>query len=74
MKWTLHEQIAEGEKVVARFTWTGTHKGEFMGIPPTNKSVKVWGMAIDVVRNGMYAESRLLMDNIGLFQQLGRMP
>src|SRR4051794_11683218 len=47
MIWTVHEQIAEGEKVVSRFTWTGTHKGDFMGIPPTNKTVEVWGVVID---------------------------
>lgn len=74
MKWTVHEQIAEGEKVVTRFTWTGTHKGEFMGIPPTNKRVEVWGLVIDVVRNGLFSESRIIMDTIGLLQQLGVMP
>ena len=74
MKWTMDEQIAEGEKVVSRFTWTGTHKGEFMGIPPTNKRVEVWGVVIDVVRNRLFAESRIIMDNIGLLQQLGVMP
>lgn len=74
MKWTVDEQIAEGEKVVSRFTWTGTHKGEFMGIPPTNKRVKVWGVVIDVVRNGLFSESRIIMDSVGLLQQLGVMP
>lgn len=74
MKWTVHEQIAEGEKVVTRFTWTGTHQGEFMGIPPTNKSVEVWGVVIDVVRDGLFSESRIIMDSIGLLQQLGVMP
>lgn len=74
MHWTIQEQIAEGEKVVTRFTWTGTHKGEFMGIPPTNKSVEVWGIVIDVVRNGLFSESRILMDTVGLLQQLGVMP
>lgn len=74
MNWTVHEQIAEGEKVVTRFTWTGTHKGEFMGIPPTNKKVEVWGIVIDVVRNRHFSESRIIMDNIGLFKQLGVMP
>ena len=34
IQWTLDEQIAEGEVVVSRFTWTGTHRGEFLGIPP----------------------------------------
>ncbi len=74
MNWSVHEQIAEGEKVVTRFTWTGTHKGEFMGIPPTNKRVEVWGVVIDVVRNKLFSESRIIMDNIGLLQQLGVMP
>ena len=74
MIWTVHEQIAEGEKVVSRFTWTGTHKGDFMGIPPTNKTVEVWGVVIDVVRNKVFAESRIIMDSISLLQQLGVMP
>ena len=74
MHWTVHEQIAEGEKVVTRFTWTGTHKGNFMGIPPTNKTVEVWGVVIDVVKNKLFAESRIIMDSISLLQQLGVMP
>ncbi len=74
MNWTVHEQIAEGENVVTRFTWTGTHKGAFMGIPPTNKIVKVWGIVIDVVRNGLFSESRIIMDSVGLLQQLGVIP
>jgi len=74
MTWTVQEQIAEGEKVVTRFTWTGTHKGDFMGIPPTEKTVEVWGVVIDVVRNGLFAESRIIMDTVSLLQQLGIMP
>jgi len=74
MNWTIDEQIAEGEKVVTRFTWTGTHQGEFMGIPATGKKVEVWGVVIDVVRNGLFSESRIIMDTFGLLQQLGVMP
>lgn len=74
MHWTVHEQIAEGEKVVTRFTWTGTHKGDFMGIPATNKTVEVWGVVIDVVRNNLFVESRIITDNMSLLQQLGVMP
>ena len=74
LHWTVQEQIAEGEKVVTRFTWTGTHKGEFMGIPATNRSVEVWGIVIDVVRNNLFSESRIIMDTTGLLQQLGVMP
>src|SRR5512143_526360 len=36
---TIDDIVAEGDKVVIRQTWSGTHKGEFMGIPPTGKSV-----------------------------------
>ena len=74
MNWTMQEQIAEDEKVVSRFIWGGTHKGEFMGIPPTNKKVEVWGVVIDVVRDGLFSESRIIMDTVGLLQQLGVMP
>ncbi|MBD2755445.1 ester cyclase [Spirosoma validum] len=73
MKWTVHEQIAEGEKVVTRFSWTGTHQGDFMGIPATQKRVDVWGVVIDVVKNNLFSESRIIMDTIGLLQQLGVM-
>lgn len=71
INWIVQEQIAEGEKVVTRFTWTGTHKGEFMGIPATDKKVEVWGIVIDVVRNELFSESRIIMDTVGLLQQLG---
>jgi len=74
IRWTLEEQIAEGEKVVSRFTMTGTHRGEFLGIPPTGKSVNIWGVVIDVVRSGKFSESRIIMDTLGLMQQLGTIP
>ena len=74
IQWIVDEQIAEGEKVVSRFTWTGTHQGEFLGIPPKGKRVKVWGVVMDVVRDGMLSESRIIMDTMGLLQQLGAIP
>ena len=72
--WMVEEQVAEAEKVVSRFTMTGTHQGEFLGIPATGKSVNVWGVVIDVVRDGKFAESRIIMDTLGLMQQLGVIP
>ena len=63
----MQEQVAEGEKVVTRFTWTGTHRGAFLGIAPTGRR----GDVIDVVRRGRFAESRIIMDTLGLMQQLG---
>jgi steroid delta-isomerase-like uncharacterized protein len=71
MKWDVHEQIAEGDYVVTHFSWSGTHAGSFLGIPATGRLVRVWGIVIDTVRAGKFAESRIIMDSIGLFKQLG---
>jgi steroid delta-isomerase-like uncharacterized protein len=73
-KWTIEELIAEGDKVVNRFTWRGTHRGDFMGIPPTGKQVEVKGVVIDRIAQGKIADTRILMDNLGLMQQLGAVP
>jgi steroid delta-isomerase-like uncharacterized protein len=74
IQWTTDEQVGEGEKVVSRFSWTGTHRGEFLGIPPTGKSVTVWGVVMDLVRDGVLSESRIIMDTLGLLKQLGAIP
>ncbi len=74
MNWVIDEMIASGEIVVTRFHWTGTHRGEFMGMPATGKSVKVKGVVIDRIVGGRMTESRILMDDLGLMQQLGAIP
>jgi steroid delta-isomerase-like uncharacterized protein len=74
LRWTVEEQIAEGDKVVSRFTWRGTHRGEFLGISPTGGQVTVKGVVIDRVVEGQFVESRILMDNLGMMQQLGVIP
>jgi steroid delta-isomerase-like uncharacterized protein len=73
-KWTIEELIAEGDKVVNRFTWHGTHQGDFLGIPPTGNQVEVKGVVIDRFADGKIADTRILMDNLGLMQQLGVVP
>jgi steroid delta-isomerase-like uncharacterized protein len=67
----VEEQIAEGDKVVTRFAWTGTHRNEFLGVPATGRPVKVWGMVIDRLEGGRIKETRILMDIFGLMMQLG---
>jgi steroid delta-isomerase-like uncharacterized protein len=74
MRWTIEEQIAEGDKVVTRFEWTGTHRGPFMGIPATGRPVNVWGIVIDRLQNGKIKDTRILMDTLGLMMQLGVIP
>jgi steroid delta-isomerase-like uncharacterized protein len=72
--WKIDETIAAADKVVSRFTWTGTHRGPFLGIPATGKSVTVKGVVIDRLNNGRMADSRILMDTLGMLQQLGVIP
>lgn len=72
--WVTDETISAGEKVVTRFNWTGTHHGPFLGVPPTSKSVRVRGVVIDRVVSGKMTDSRILMDTLGLMQQLGVVP
>jgi steroid delta-isomerase-like uncharacterized protein len=74
MQWTIDEQIAEDDKVLTRFTWTGTHDGPFMGVPATNRHVTVWGMVIDRLEDGKIKDTRILMDALGLMMQLGVVP
>lgn len=70
LHWQIEEQVAEGEKVVTRFTMTGTHGGELLGIPPTGRAIEISGVVFDEVRGGEFAASRILMDVPGLLQQL----
>jgi len=63
--------IASGDSVVVRTRATGTHKGNFAGIPPTNKSIEVHGCNVIELRNGKAIKGRLYSDNASLFQQLG---
>ena len=72
--WATEETVEQGEKVVSRFTWTGTHKGTFLGIPATGKGVRVKGVVIDRVVGGLMTDSRILMDTFGMMQQLGVVP
>ena len=71
MHWSVEEQIAQADKVVTRFEWTGTHHGDFLGVPATGRPVKVWGMVIDRFEEGRIKETRILMDTLGLMMQLG---
>lgn len=63
--------IAEGDKVVVRATGSGTHHGEFMGIPPTGRRVSVTWIAIYRVKDGKLAEHWQNLDELGLLKQLG---
>jgi steroid delta-isomerase-like uncharacterized protein len=71
---SIREQITEGDKVASRFEWTGTHDGDFLGVPATGRAVRVWGIVIDRLEAGRIKDTRILMDMLGLMTQLGAMP
>jgi len=72
LKFTVEDQIAEGDKVVNRWTFTGTHKGELMGIPPTG--IQVTGIDIYRIAGGKILEAWVNGDALGMWQQLGAVP
>ena len=71
---SVKEQISDGDKVVSRFEWTGTHRGAFLGVPPTGRHVRVWGIVIDRLVEGRIKDTRIIMDTLGLMMQLGALP
>jgi steroid delta-isomerase-like uncharacterized protein len=71
---TIEDVIAEADKVVARWTVRGTHRGAFMGIPPTHKQLTVTGIEINRYEGGQRVEAWRQWDALGLLQQLGVIP
>ena len=74
LHWTVEEDAAEGEKLWSRFTWRGTHRGDFLGVPATGNQVEVNGVVIDRIVEGKMVDSRILMNALTLMQQLGVIP
>jgi steroid delta-isomerase-like uncharacterized protein len=71
---TVEDLVAQGEKVVSRWTGRATHAGSFMNIPPTGRRVTVTGIAIVRLEGGKIAEEWVNFDALGLLQQLGVIP
>lgn len=74
LRFAIDDLVAEGNKVVTRWTLTGTHRGEFMGIPATGRAIRVSGMSLDRIENGQIQEGFDGWDALGLRQQLGAIP
>ena len=74
VRFTVEDLIAEGDQVVARLTQSGTHRGVFLGLPPTGKRVQVTGMEIFRLADGKIVEHWNNYDDLRLFQQLGVLP
>jgi predicted ester cyclase len=72
--WTIADMVAEGDLVAARASFTGTHQGEFMGIPPTGRQVTVSAMYICRLAGDTIVERWAHSDELGMLQQLGVIP
>jgi len=70
----INDLILEGNKVAARLTVSGTHKGALMGIPATGKRVSITGTSITHFRDGKQVESWASYDQLGMLRQLGVAP
>ena len=71
---TIEDEITQGNKFAAHWTMHGTHKGLFLGNPPTGRQVEVRGMIFARTANGRIVEAWTLIDQIGILQQLGLVP
>jgi steroid delta-isomerase-like uncharacterized protein len=70
----VHQMVAEGDIVVTRKSFVGTHSGELFGVPPTGKDVHLDLIDIVRVRDGKIVEHWNIVDSMGLMQQLGAVP
>lgn len=73
--WRVEDQVAEGDKVVSRYTMGGTHQGEFFGVPATGKRVEITGIQIDRFdESGELVEEWPEYDLLGAMRQMGAIP
>ena len=68
---TIEDQIAEGNKVITRVTFRGTHQGDYRGIAPTGKQIKYSGIAIDRIVDRKVVEMWHVADTCAMLQQIG---
>lgn len=74
LRWDVKQSVAADDCVAMWSVWSGTHRGEFMGIPATGRTGAVEAWTLDILRDGLLVESRILMDAMGMLTQLGERP
>jgi steroid delta-isomerase-like uncharacterized protein len=74
VQWALEEMIAEDDRIAARFTMRGTHRGTFFGVPATGNKVEIRAMNFYRFSQGQFIEEYGQPDLLGLLQQIGAAP
>lgn len=67
----IRDIVAEGDRVMVRWNLEATHRGEYLGIPATNKPVELIGFAVYYLENGRIVDDLMLMSNYGFLKQVG---
>jgi steroid delta-isomerase-like uncharacterized protein len=71
INFTVKKQVAEGDMVVTRWIARGTHRGEFMGVPPSGRRIEVSGMSIDRISGGRIVENWNNWEALEMMRQIG---
>jgi steroid delta-isomerase-like uncharacterized protein len=74
IKFTIEEQVAEGDKVASRYSAKCTHQGDFLGVPGTGKSLNFTGLVIHRIIDGKIQNAWLEFDMFGVMRQMGTIP
>ena len=72
--WNVQEIFSAGDRVVARWTGTGTHQGELMGLEATGAPIEIDAISVFRIADGKIAEEWTVWDALGLLQQVGAVP
>ena len=74
LRFAIDDIVSEEDKLVVSWTISGTHKGEFMGIAPTDTKITFTGITINHIAHGKILDSDISWDALGLMRQLGHAP
>src|SRR5260370_42628655 len=74
LRFTIEDTVCEKDKLVVSWNISGTHKGEYLGIAPTNRKISVDGITISHIAGGKIMDSYASCDALGMMQQLGAIP
>lgn len=74
IKFSIEQMLAEDDRVMTQVVARGTHKGMWLGIPPTEKVITILMFVVHRITNGLIVEDWVLIDALGVFQQLGLVP
>jgi len=74
LQWEIDDMFSEGDRVVTRMTASATHKGPFLGYPPTGKAINCSVIGIARIEDGRIAEHWGVTDELAMLAQIGLLP